>query len=194
MKNSLKFLIGLFFAMMMVGQVSATSSDEEDIHIHDNKYVYSFVPSDIKVIRGRNQNYGAYLCDEHGNEIYQNKKPSQAVQNTSINTQTCLRYHSNSTRKSWVIRYAIAPHGPVYAQQIFQLENRRLKLWASFNERRENIYASTDAQRYASTHSNDDTGIARNQDPENPVQEASKIDPADLIKKGLGAILPKIRW
>ena len=34
--------------------------------------------------------------------------------------------------------------------------------------------------------------VARNQDRENPMQEANKIDPADLIKKGLGTILPNI--
>ena len=80
----------------------------------------------------------------------------------------------------------------MYAREIYKLKNTQKVRWASFNERRENIYASTDAQRYASTHSNDDTGIARNQDRENPVQEANKIDPADLIKKGLGTILPNI--
>ena len=180
----MKFLIGVFFAIALIGQASAAEKGWHKRHMHDqrdtvsdkilkdNAHVLKFVPQDIK---GED---GGTVCNEHGNTVDDN-----------YTTSTCSTYHSKKTGTTWKIRYT-QPN--VTATQVFKIQNGKLKLWASFNERRENIYASTDAQRYASAHSNGDTGIARNQDRENPVQEASKINPAELIKKGLGTILPNI--
>jgi len=186
-KNSLKLVIGVLFMVVMIGQANADARSDRQWHnrhqndqmtsasdrlIKNNPQVIPYMPSDIRGAEGM-----SITCDEHGNTV-----------DDSHTTSRCYTYHSRQTGTTWKIRYT-QPNG--VGEQVFKIQNHKLKLWASFNERHENIYASTDAQRYASAHSNGDTGIARNQDREN-VQEANKVDPSELIKRGLGTILPNI--
>ena len=188
MKNSLKLVVGVLFMVLMIGQANADARSDRQWHnrhqndqmtrasdrlAKNNPQVIPYMPSDI-----RGEDGMSITCDEHGNTV-----------DDSHTTSRCYTYHSKQTGTAWKIRYT-QPNG--VGEQVFKIQNHKLKLWASFNERHENIYASTDAQRYASAHSNGDNGVARNQDRENPMQEANKIDPADLIKKGLGTILPNI--
>ena len=177
----------LFIVVFSVGQVSATETEKEWHRLHNgnrhnqseyllqklNIHLFRFIPEDTT---GKDET--STLCNEHGSAVDDN-----------YTTSRCFIYHSKQTGTAWKIRYT-QPNGD--ATQVFKIQNGKMKLWASFNERHENIYASTDAQRYASAHSNGDTGVARNQDRENPAQEASKINQEDLIKKGLGTILPGI--
>ncbi|GEM_PF-4473325 len=173
--------------VVMIGQANADARSDRQWHnrhqndqmtsasdrlIKNNPQVIPYMPSDIRGAEGM-----SITCDEHGNTV-----------DDSHTTSRCYTYHSRQTGTTWKIRYT-QPNG--VGEQVFKIQNHKLKLWASFNERHENIYASTDAQRYASAHSNGDTGIARNQDREN-VQEANKVDPSELIKRGLGTILPNI--
>ena len=191
MKNSLKFLMGLFFAIALIGQANADARSDRQWHnrhrndqrdyvsdkmLKDNAQVLPFIPGDIK-----GQDGTSITCNEQGNNV-----------DDGYTTSRCYPYHSKQTGTAWKVRYT---NPNVTATQVFKIQHGKLKLWASFDEDRKNIYASSDAQRYASTHSNDDTGIARNRDSEpssNPAQEASKINPADIVKKGLGTILPNI--
>lgn len=199
MKNSLKLVMGVLFTVLMIGQALANSS--QDINIRDNKHVYSFVPSDIKIIRGDNRNtdvkkYGNYLCDKNGHEIYEdrNKKAGTANNRGNENSDAsgCMIYHSNSQNTSWVIRFVQNPGTSARAEQIFELKNKKLKLWAKFDPRNNvNIYASAEAQKFAGKKGDGNSNVAK-QDESSPagdiIKDAQKGDADELIKKGLGVM------
>ena len=162
MKNSLKFLLALCLITVLVpvnakerqpgnhnGQKNVSQEfSANNSWIKANKHVYTYIPRDVKGSRGirgseLNKKMGSYSCDEDGNLI--------PVEVESQKRGGCLMYASDSTKTSWIIRYVRQTHGPVYAEQVFEVRNGNLELWAAFDPKtKKNVYASNDAQKFAS--------------------------------------------
>lgn len=179
--------------MLILGMLSSSyAKAEEDPLIKHNTYIFSYIPSDSTIVRGDTRNndarkYGAYKCNKSGMELSRNSKPEAPGQ--AIEAYPCSTLHS-ATGSSWVVRYAIAPHGPMFVEEIFQLKQKRLSVWATFNNKRENIYATSEARKYASAHGGD-TNVAKGKEENtsnDPIKEATKVDPDELVKKGIGIL------
>ena len=77
----------------------------------------------------------------------------------------------------------------VVVAQIFKIKNGHLSLWASFNGHREKKYTSAEAKKFAGAKGFDNTEVADGSDPTKSEGQTPEINPSDILKKGLGAIL-----
>ncbi len=151
MKKSLKMMVGgllviIGMIMFTTAQAIKQLTDEQksqglrDGSISPYKQIFHYIPIDAKKVPERQGN-----CDKNFNEV-------RAGSDTA---GRCYRYYSKKEGTMWTIR---SDDSTVLPERIGRWENNKPVLWATFlvtfdpSEKNGVIYASPEAQKYASTY------------------------------------------
>jgi len=150
MKKFFGVLVGVLFAMTMTGQAGAASrgdllTDKQRAQglqgdLGPYKQIFPYIPIDAKRVPERQG-----VCDKKFNEVTAG----------SDTAGRCFRYYSKKEGTMWTIR---SDDSTALPERIGRWENNKPVLWATFlatfdpSEKNGVIYASPEAQKYASTY------------------------------------------